>query len=246
LRRISENKADLRKKAVALNIQAKEAFDSGDYATALAYCNSAVTVAPGETEVFENRGNTYLSKPNPDYDKAIADFNEAITLDINNIQAYIGLSSAYTGRGNTEKKDYLEAKNGMEFLIRKSKSSPPDKEFNERFAELKHEIYYTLANNYLKQQNYGGAVDNLTSAIQAKPDYGDAYLKRGIAYININDLAKARLDIDQAHGYDHDANLESTARQLLQAATEKNSPVKINNKKKNNAPLPRAQIPSTI
>ena len=50
---------------------------------------------------FTNRGNGYVFKD--DYDRAIADYTEAIRLDPNSVAAYFGRAGAYSDRGDVDR-----------------------------------------------------------------------------------------------------------------------------------------------
>jgi tetratricopeptide (TPR) repeat protein len=58
---------------------------------------------------FTNRGNGYVF--NDDYDRAIADYTEAIRLDPNSVAAYFGRAGAYSDRGDVDRAmaDYTAA-----------------------------------------------------------------------------------------------------------------------------------------
>lgn len=55
---------------------------------------------PDDINVRTDLGLTYVFRPNPDYDKAIKEFNGALEKNPNHIQALQNLTVAYTKKGD--------------------------------------------------------------------------------------------------------------------------------------------------
>lgn len=58
--------------------------------------------------------------------------------------------------------------------------------------------YYNLAYLQALTKDYASAINNYTHAIELKPDLGEAYFNRGIAYMRSGDKVKATADLSKA------------------------------------------------
>lgn len=126
---------------------------------------------------FNNRGAAYVDKG--DYDRALADFGEAIKLSPNDTDAYYNRAGVYIRKAELESaiKDY----------DRVIALKPNDFDaHNNRGALFDH----------LGQHDR--AIEDYSRAIALRPESAVAYNNRGIAYRNKGDFDRAIADFDQA------------------------------------------------
>ncbi len=145
---------------------------------------------------YNNRAETYFW--NGDYDRAIADFNTAIQLGIEN-------SSVFYKRGYSffSAKKYSEALDDFNRAIQLSDASPivyykrayaysELGKFNEAISDYNYvlkrqpdfsEAYHDRGLTYYKMGRYNDAIVNFDKAIALTPDYATAYLSRGSALL---------------------------------------------------------------
>ena len=123
------------------------------------------------------RGNTFIRKR--DYDKAIADYTEAIRLDPK-------YASAYSSRGDSRRKkgEYDRAIADYSEAIR---LDPDDAD-----------VYNSRGDTYNAQREYGRAIADYTEAIRLNPNLAVAYFSRGEAYHNKGEYDKAITDYTEA------------------------------------------------
>ncbi|MEG4105766.1 TerD family protein [Microcoleus sp. S13_C5] len=126
---------------------------------------------------FSNQGS--LKVLNGDVPGAIANFTQALTLNPNIPQAYLGLGIATSKQGNKQQAIY----NYDRAL-----------QFNPNLAEAyfgRGQVYYELGN---KQK----AIGDYEQAIRVNPDYGLAYLERGAIRCMLGTKSQAVADFQQA------------------------------------------------
>jgi tetratricopeptide (TPR) repeat protein len=125
-------------------------------------------------------GNAYLK--NGEYDEAIESFSQALELDTENTDAYMG-----SGKAHFAKKEYQGAIKDFETVI---SIRPRDVD-----------AYYGLGVAYAAIDNYDGAIENLTKAIRYDPTladiYVDFYKERGFVYLAKNDYTRAIQDFER-------------------------------------------------
>ena len=120
---------------------------------------------------------------NRNYNRAIADFTEALRLDPNNADTYIDRGNAYRYRGSSG--DYEMAIRDYTQAIRLDPNNA--------------DAYCYRGIAYNKARVYDLAIADLTQAIRLNPNFADAYNNRGIAvYSNRKDFVRAIADISQA------------------------------------------------
>ncbi len=127
---------------------------------------------------YAARGREYQAKG--DYDRAIADFTDAIRLDPKNSMAYFGRGDSYEGNG-----DYDRAIADLDEAIRLDPK-------NFRAYLIRGYIYR------YRKEDYDRAITDLNAAIALDPKSGDALFQRGRAYELKKDFAKALADFRSA------------------------------------------------
>jgi tetratricopeptide (TPR) repeat protein len=113
------------------------------------------------------------------FDRAIADFSEAIRLDSRNSVAYWERGTAYADKGE------------------------PDKGIADYDQAIKINPNYAAAYNsrgiaHYDKRNYDQAIADYNQAIKLSPNYASAYSNRGIAYKNKGNQDQAIADYTQA------------------------------------------------
>jgi tetratricopeptide (TPR) repeat protein len=132
---------------------------------------------PQDASAYYNRGNAWSRKG--DYDRAIADFNEAIRLDPQDASAYYNRGNAWSKKGEHDRAiaDFTEAI---------------------RFDARKAEAYYNRGLAWSRKGDNDRAIADYNDAIQADPKYALAYNNRGNAWHRTGDDDKAIADYDEA------------------------------------------------
>ncbi|MEG4862837.1 MULTISPECIES: TerD family protein [unclassified Microcoleus] len=147
-----------------------------NYRKNLAVISQRLAIAQKATN-FSNQGSLKIQKG--DVPGAIAHFTQALGLNANIPQAYLGLGIASSQQGNKQQAIY----NYDRAL-----------QFNPNLAEAyfgRGQAYYELGNN---QQ----AIGNYEQAIRVNPDYGLAYLERGAIRCMLGTKSQAVADFDRA------------------------------------------------
>jgi tetratricopeptide (TPR) repeat protein len=164
-----------------------------------------------EAVKYNTSGLEYHNKK--DYDRAIADYTQAIRLDPNDAAAYINRGSAYNDKG-----DYDRAITDLNQAIRLDPNDATaynnrgfayhnKKDYDRARADFtqairlnpNNDIYYNNRGNaYYSQRDYNSAIADYTTAIRLNPDSGILYSNRGDAYKNIKNLDSAIWDYEAA------------------------------------------------
>ena len=159
-------------------------YRAGRSEEAISYFNVALdllgTMEPNKCQVaatYFYRGTAYARKE--EYDRAIADFDQAIELQPDVAGAYYNRGNAYYYKGEYDRAiaDYDQAV-----------------ELQPDFAMA----YYSRGNAYADTGDYDRAITNYDQAIELQPDYAGAYTTRGIAYHYKGEYDRAIADYDQA------------------------------------------------
>ena len=133
---------------------------------------------------FTNRGLAYKRKGQ--WDRAIADYSEAIRLKSDDAQAFNNRGNAYFHKGQLDRaiKDYDDA-------IRLQ----PD------LAEA----FSNRGNVYRKKGRFDRAIKDYADAIRFKPDNARVFADRGLAYEKKGEPSQALLDFEKAYalGFRH-------------------------------------------
>ena len=160
---------------------------------AIAACTRAITsgsVSPNDlTRAYFNRGRAYYNKQ--DYERAIADYSEAIKLDPKFVWAFIIRGDAYKAKQDYDRAiaDYSEAikldpKNAGALSAR--------------------------GNAYKAKQDYERAIADYGEVINLDPKFAWAFIARGNAYKAKQDYERAIADYSEAKKLDPSARPAST------------------------------------
>lgn len=160
---------------------------------------------------FFSRGMVRLKKE--DYDRAIADFNEAIRRNPVDQLAYNNRGLAYSHKGDYTRavEDYTEAirlnpKDASAYSNRGNTYSYMGdydramKDFNKavRLTPKDSRVYNNRGNSHSDKGDYKRAIKDYSRAISLDPKNADAYKNRGIEYSYLGDQAKAQADYGMA------------------------------------------------
>ncbi|MCT7991853.1 tetratricopeptide repeat protein [Laspinema olomoucense] len=176
------------------------------YQTNLTIINQRMATAQ-KAVGFNNRGAAEISKR--DYRRAIQYFNQAISLNASQPEAYIGQGIAYSELGNN-----LQAIQHYDKAI----------QLNSNFAEA----YYNRGLSHYELGNEEKALEDYNLAIQNQPNYAQAYLERGGAHYALKDPSAAMADFQQSaqlfsqQGDKQNHELAQKIIDYLQATTESN------------------------
>ena len=199
--------------------QASGAEAAGNYDLAIDYytrCLKSVDLSIGNQAIFyNNRGEVYYRKG--EYDRAIADYDQALRLDPDFAFAYNGRGSVYIRKGA-----YDRAIADIDQALRLD----PDfaLAYNNRGSAYFHKGEYDRAIEYLydleeirkawpyngrgsvyyRKGAYDRAIADFDQALRLDPDYALAYNGRGNAYTGKGEHDRAIADFDQALRLDPD------------------------------------------
>ena len=115
---------------------------------------------------------------NGEYDKAIAEYNVCISLNVNYADAYTGRGSAYRKKGN-----YSRAIDDYSLAL--------------RYGGTRPEVYNYRGYAYAERGETEKALADFSQALRLKPDYTDAYINRAHAYFETGNYDRAIDDYTQ-------------------------------------------------
>ena len=165
-------------------------------------------------ETYYNRAFVYQSKPDPDYERAISDYDNALKLKPDYIKVYNNRGAAYSQKPNPDDdqaiSDYTKA---IEFnptyadayanrgSVYATKRNPGyDQALSDVERALKSDQNHAVAYNvrgivHMNKPNpdYNLAISDFNRVLDLNPQYAEAYNNRGIAYSQ-----KQNPDYDQA------------------------------------------------
>ena len=127
---------------------------------------------------YYDRGNAY--KDLKDYDRALADYGDALKLDPRYAHAYLNRGFVYAAKN--------DADHALADLNRSIQLDPGG-----TLAYFNRGIVYRVG-----KHNADAAIADFTEVIKRNPDSGEAYYERGLAYADKSDFRRALVDYDQA------------------------------------------------
>ena len=182
-----------------------------------------------------HRARGFAKARREDYTGAIADFDQAITLDPDNAEAYVK-------RGTV--RSQLEDRAGAIADFDQAITLNPDNvdayswrgaakgelgDYTGAIADFDRAIvldpnnlpaYITRGAVKSGLENYPGAIADFDQTIALDPDYADAYSYRGSAKVELEEYADAIADFDQAIALDPDNTLAHSKRGIAKAKLE--------------------------
>jgi clan AA aspartic protease (TIGR02281 family) len=138
--------------------------------------------APNRAQAYRNRGAAYYEKG--EFERAIADFSEAVKIDANVVPPYFALAYSRRGLAAAEKKDYDQAIADYSEAIKLNPTAI--------------EVYKDRAAAYGNKSDYDRAIADYSQAIKLDPNYALAYNNRGFAYFRKNDFDRAIVEYTEA------------------------------------------------
>jgi lipoprotein NlpI len=182
---------------------------------AIAACTHIIASGNRESSTlawaFGNRGRAYGSKG--DYDRAIKDLDQALTLDPKIRGVYVNRGLAYEGRGDHDRaiKDYDQAikldPNDVTAFNNRGIAYGNKGDYDRAIADFDEATaldpkYVNAFNNrgvaYKAKDDLDHAIADYSEAIKLDPKYPKAFNNRGVAYKAKGDNDRAIKEFDQA------------------------------------------------
>lgn len=159
-----------------LQYRAETYSQMGDFSKAMRDIQAALEKDPKNAALHDTLGNIRLRLR--DYDLALQDLKQALKLDPRNVSALLHRGLAYAGKGSLKnaRRDFQSA----------SEEDPRSKEAL---------TFLCAARRMLKDP--ADAVKDCSRVITESPEYGPAYIQRGLAYLALSDAANAVEDLDK-------------------------------------------------
>jgi len=190
----------------------------------LGFLSYSLFFAPGNAETLYNQG-VYLDQQGQ-HEEAIAEYDEAIHLDPQYVDAYNNRGIAHQKLGQYERaiQDYGEAirfhpqsslaynnRGNVYYTLGQLRRAIQDYDEAIRLDPRVARGYGNRGNAYLSLDQYQRAIKEYDEAIRLDPQLAGAYANRGVAYTLIGNDVEARQDIERAVelGFDH-SKLETT------------------------------------
>ncbi len=169
-------------------------------------------------EIYLLRGKSYLQTSDKKAaDKAMDDFNEAIKIDQNYLEARLARAEL----NETRKNDIVAAIADYDIITKAI--DPLNPAYHAKKAELKEKINnikgaledydkaialapkrgvypYSKALVLIKTKDFNAAKENLEKAIRVEPEFAKAYYQRGMLWMEVNKLKEAAADFTKAEG----------------------------------------------
>ena len=203
-------------------IRAKANLDSkyfaGDYKEAIKDYNKVIRDERDNPEYYLGRGKCYLAMDNRK--RALKDFDEAIALDINYIDALATRAQFYISEAELENDEeyYYKAIEDYAVIIG---IEGADTKYNTALAEVKlklnnadgaiSDLTTALIKNkenaelltsrgaiHMLKSNYSKAMEDFNKAIESDPEYPEAHFQRGVLNVKMDRIEKARDDFYNA------------------------------------------------
>jgi tetratricopeptide (TPR) repeat protein len=176
------------------------------------YPNDQKRLKPHETDspmAYLNRGVEYYKKG--DLDHAIADFDQAILLNLDFAEAYNDRGLCYTTKGNLDRAimDFDQAiqlrPDFSEAYSNRGTAYKSKYDFEQAINDYDHAIqlkpdfaaaYNNLGDVYRTTGDFVWAISNYDKALQLRPDYDEAYYSRILACFEIDEIKRSSSNAD--------------------------------------------------
>ncbi len=160
---------------------------------------------------YQRRGISYAEQG--EYNKAIADFSQAIALNHDNADIYYNRGTSYARQGEYNKAiaDFSQAidlnPDSANAYHNRGDSYAEQGKHEKAIVDYDQEItlnpkdenaYYSRGNSYSEQGKYDKAIADFSQAITLNPDSTSAYNDRAILYAKQGEYDKAIADFSQA------------------------------------------------
>jgi len=216
----------------ALTVKGIEVAGDTNNEAALPYLEEAAKNDPKNSVAFAKLGEIYDTKGADD--KAVINYEKALSLDPDLTSLYVPLGLAYIETGDTAKAetyltkaeaaglDTTEAKFARVDLLAKQNKNPEALAAIDQIIRTQPqngEAYYQRAIIYTRMDQPDKAVDAYKEAVRVDPQMGAAWFDIGVIYYNKGDYKSAAdayqsaLRVDNNNAQAH-ANLASTYRQM--------------------------------
>jgi tetratricopeptide (TPR) repeat protein len=184
----------------------------GDYARAIADYTTAIVQSPTPDGLWYcSRGLSYNQQG--DQDAAIADFNESLRINPEQVFVHRNRGIAYERKGALEDAiaDYsavirLEPASIDGYILRRMaamkkgdyKAAVADNDVIIRLDPKNKEAYLYRGYAYTELRDYNRATEDFSRAIEIDPAFESAYNYRGYAYSKLGDYTRALADLSEA------------------------------------------------
>ena len=174
----AENAERLQQSAaeVRLNMdQGFQFFNQGEYEQALTVFNAALELDDQQPALWANVGNAH-SKLNQK-EQAVEAYQKAIDLDPEDPTLYQNMGGLYASMGDTEKARELYQK----AVSLSAYGDPKDAAVN----------YYNMGVTFINSGKTDEAIEALTKALEADPEYAEAHYQMGISMLGTGQMEES-------------------------------------------------------
>ncbi len=191
--------------------KAQDLANSGRFKEAIQDYSKAISLKPGYTEAYANRGHSFLSSGQ--YKQALEDFTKTIELDRKRPDGFYNRGVAYIKSGDYAKaiKDFDEAlyinREYADALCNRGfarqalgdhSKAVEDFSSSIRIDSRNADAYFNRGVSQASMGHYGEAIEDYEKAISLDPENSNALCNRGMAYAALKDYPKAMEDLDRA------------------------------------------------
>jgi tetratricopeptide (TPR) repeat protein len=207
------------------SVRISRARGRGDYATALRITNRMLSILPKDPYYLEERAATYVSMGKwkeavkdydsllKEYDSELSSYHRGAEMPLNFLFNMARRAEALLNWGKNkiiiEEFDELEERGLLinELIRIRSKAFYQLGKFPKSIRDLKHlssidevplyklSVHYDLHLNYLKQEEYEKAIDEITECIRIKPRYPRYYMLRSRILVQLGRIQDAIIDM---------------------------------------------------
>ncbi len=164
-----EKKAALKHARTAFKL-GKEAYDKGDYETAIEKFRECLAYDPENSTAGYNLGKIYFDKKQPDL--ALSYFEDAIRANPKDSASLVAAGLIYF-----EKKDYDKAKEMYDKAV--------------SIAPTYGKVYFHRGTLYGVYKKYNESKTDLLKAVKYEPKNSEAYVNLGLAYFYLKNMDSA-------------------------------------------------------